>query len=267
MGGNVSTANVNCPNTVNYIDNTLKPEQRNLDNQIKNLNNEIAVIQKNIDKYTTDNQNLQTQISRMFTKSQLDAAVSSSIKPLQEQIDLNNMTISALNAEKNRLTINRDNLLKQLSQERKIADDSLTIVNSEISNSKYKSTNIVYDSNEKTYDYFIAIREQNDKLLDKARNNKSENLTYDQKAFYQVERFDNVLKINYILYIVYYVFLIVLIGILFFVQTNMSIYYRIIMIVLLIIYPFIIYTIEKMLYDAGSYTYSTVNTNVYSNNY
>ena len=135
----------------------------------------------------------------MFTKSQLDSSVSSAIKPLQEQINSNNNTISALNAEKNRLTINRDNLLKQLSQERKIADNSLTIVNSEISNSKYKSTNIVNDSNEKTYDYFIAIREQNDKLLDKARNNKPENLTYDQKAFYQVERFDNVLKINYIL--------------------------------------------------------------------
>jgi hypothetical protein len=203
----------------------------------------------------------------MFTKSQLDAAVSSAIKPLQDQINSNNNTISALNAEKNRLTINRDNLLKQLNQERKIADDSLKIVNSEIGNSKYKSTNIVYDSNEKTYQYYNSIREQNDKLLDKAKNSKSDNLTYDQKAFYQVERFDNVSKINYILYIVYYVFLIVLIGILFFVQTNMSIYYRIIMIALLILYPFIIYTIEKMLYDAGSYTYSTINTNVYSNNY
>jgi len=267
MGGNVSTANVNCPNIVNYIDNTLKPDERNLNYQINGLNYQIRIIQKDIDNYTNDNANLQTQISRMFTKSQLDAAVSSAIKPLQAQIDSNNMTISALNAEKNTLTINRDNLLKQLSQERKVADDSLTIVNNEINNSKYKSTNIVYDSNEKTYDYFVAIREQNDKLLDKARNSKSDNLTYDQKAFYQVERFDSVLKINYILYIVYYVFIIVLIGILFFVQTNMSIYYRIIMIVLLIIYPFIIYTIEKMLYEAGSYTYSTINTNVYSNNY
>ena len=260
-------AEASCPKTVNYIDYTLKPDERNLNSQINSLNYEIGVIQTNIDKYTTDNKNIQTQISKMFTKSQLDAAVSSAIKQLQDQIDSNNITISALNAEKNRLTNNRDHLLKQLNRERKIADDSLTIVNNEISNSKYKSTNIVYDSNEKTYDYFVAIREQNDKLLDKAKNNKSENLTYDQKAFYQVERFDNVLKINYILYIVYYVFIIVLIGILFFVQTNMSIYYRIIIIALLIIYPFIIYTIEKMLYDAGSYTYSTINTNVYSNNY
>lgn len=260
-------AEASCPKTVNYIDNTLKPDERNLNSQINSLNYEIGVVQTNIDKYTTDNKNIQTQISKMFTKSQLDAAVSSAIKPLQDQIVSNENTISALNAEKDRLTNNRDNLLKQLNRERKIADDSLTIVNNEISNSKYKSTNIVYDSNEKTYDYFVAIREQNDKLLDKAKNNKSENLTYDQKAFYQVERFDNVLKINYILYIVYYVFIIVLIGILFFVQTNMSIYYRIIIIALLILYPFIIYTIEKMLYDAGSYTYSTINTNVYSNNY
>lgn len=260
-------ADASCPRTVNYIDYTLKPDERNLNYNILRLNDEINIVQKNIDKYTTDNQTLQTEISKMFTKSHLDSVVSSAIKQLQDQIDSNNITISALNAEKARLTNNRDNLSKQLNRERKIADDSLTIVNNEIGNSKYKSANIIYDSNEKTYDYFVAIREQNDKLLDKAKNNKSENLTYDQKAFYQVERFDNVLKINYILYIVYYVFIIVLIGILFFVQTNMSIYYRIIIIALLILYPFIIYTIEKMLYDAGSYTYSTINTNVYSNNY
>ena len=234
-------AEASCPKTVNYIDYTLKPDERYLNNRINSLNYQIGIIQRDIDKYTTDNKNIQIQISKMFTKTQIDAAVSSAIKPLHDQIDSNNITILALNAEKVRLTNNRDNLLKQLNRERKIADDSLTIVNNEISSSKYKSANIVYDSNEKTFDYYNSIREQNDKLLDKARNNKSENLTYDQKAFYQVERFDNVLKINYILYIVYYVFLIILIGILFFVQSNISIYYRIIIIALLILYPFDIF--------------------------
>jgi len=262
-----NTSSTDCPKISKYIDDTLKPDERNLNNQINNLNNEIAVIQKNIDNYRNKNNDLQTQISKMFTKAQLDTDVSIFIKPLEEQIESNKITISAYTVEKNRLIGIRDDLLKQLGQERNIVDQSLPLVKNEINSSTYKTANMVYDSNEKTYDYYNAIREQNGKLLDKSSNSKSENLTYDQKAFYQIERYDYTIKINYVLYIVYYVFLIILIGILFFVQRNMSIYYRIIMIALLIIYPFIIYTIEKILYDAGSYTYSTINTNVYYNNY
>uniref|UniRef100_A0A6C0E8E0 Uncharacterized protein n=1 Tax=viral metagenome TaxID=1070528 RepID=A0A6C0E8E0_9ZZZZ len=262
-----NTSSTDCPKISKYIDDTLKPDERNLNNQINDLNAQINANQKSIDKYTKDNQELQTQISKMFTKAQLDTDVSNAIKPLQDQINSNNNTISALTADKNRLTGIRDNLLKQLGQERNIVDQSLPLVKNEINSSTYKTSNMVYDSNEKTYDYYNAIREQNGKLLDKSSNSKSENLTYDQKAFYQIERYDYTIKINYVLYIVYYVFLIILIGILFFVQRNMSIYYRIILIALLVIYPFIIYTIEKILYDAGSYTYSTINTNVYYNNY
>jgi len=262
-----NTSSIDCPKISKYIDDTLKPDERNLNNQINKLNEDINTNQKSIDKYTKDNQELQSQISKMFTKAQLDSDVSIAIKPLQDQIDSNKITISALTAEKNRLIGIRDDLLKQLDQERKIIDQSLPLVKNEINNSTYKNANMVYDSNEKTYDYYVAIREQNGKLLNKSSTSKSENLTYDQKAFYQIERYDYTIKINYVLYIVYYVFLIILIGILFFVQRNMSIYYRIIMIALLIIYPFIIYTIEKILYDAGSYTYSTINTNVYYNNY
>jgi len=262
-----NTSSTDCPKISKYIDDTLKPDERNLNNQINNLNNEIAVIQKNIDNYTNKNNDLRNQISKMFTKAKLDTDVLSVTKPLQDKIDSNNDEISALNDEKDILIGIRDDLSNQLGQERKIVDQSLPLVKNEINSSTYKTANMVYDSNEKTYDYYVAIREQNGKLLDKSSNSKSENLTYDQKAFYQIERYDYTIKINYVLYIVYYVFLIILIGILFFVQRNMSIYYRIIMIALLIIYPFIIYTIEKILYDAGSYTYSTINTNVYYNNY
>jgi hypothetical protein len=258
---------IDCPRTSAYINNTLKPEQTNLTNTINNLNISIKNIDADINKYTKSNQDLQTQISKMFTKAQLDTAVANAIKPLQDQIETNNNTIAALTAEKKRLIGTRDDLLKQLGKERQILDQSVTMANNGIRNSAYGSANIVYDSNQKTYDYYNAIRQQNQKLLDKSSDSKSDNLKYDQRAFYQIERYDFTVKINFILYIIYYIFLIILIGIFVFVQKNMSIFVRIVMIVLLIIYPFVIFFAEKLLYDAGSYTYSTINRNVYFNDY
>lgn len=259
---------IDCPNTQKYIDNDLKPDNRDLNNKINDLNNQINAARKSIDKYTKDNTDLETQIAQMFTKTQLDTEVSNAIKLLQDLIISNTTTINSLKSQKGVLIDRRDDLIKQLEyQERKILEQTLSITNNDIRNAGFNSASIIFDSTEKTYDYYVAIKEQNDKLLDKSKNSKSENLTYDQKAFYQIERFDYSIKINFILYVVYYVFLIILIGILFFVQKTISIYYRIIIIALLILYPFIIYTIEKILYDAGSYTYSMINTNVYSNNY
>ena len=273
MGGKPSTANINCPGIVNYVED-LKRDRDNLSNSVNSLNNTINSLnntisnkQNEINNLTNESTGLNKQISLMFTKAKLDADVLSAIQPLQKQIESNNTTISSLKNDINNLTLERNKLTKQLELERNVIDQSLSIGNNAARSSAFSSVNLIYDSNEKTYDYYIAIREQNDKLLSKAKNSKSNDLTYHQKAFYQLERLDFSVKINFILYVVYYVFLIILIGILVFLQKTMSIYYRIIIIILLIIYPFIIYTIEKMLYDVGSYTYLTINTNAYSNNY
>ena len=273
MGGKPSTASINCPRTVEYVDD-LKRDRDNLSNRVNSLNNiindlnyRISIKQNEINSLTNENASLNKQILLMFTKAQLDATILSAIQPLQLQIESNNATISSLKNDINNLTLEKNKLTKQLELERNVIDQSLTIANNEAQKTAFSSANYIYDSNEKTYDYYNAIREQNDKLLSKAKNSKQDNLTYDQKAFYQIERLDFTVKINFILYVIYYVFLIILIGILFFVQKNINIYYRITIIILFLLYPFIIYTIEKILYDAATYTHLTINTNIYSNNY
>ena len=85
----------------------------------------------------------------------------------------NNTTISSLKNDINNLTLERNKLTKQLELERNVIDQSLSIGNNAARSSAFSSVNLIYDSNEKTYDYYIAIREQNDKLLSKAKNSKS----------------------------------------------------------------------------------------------
>ena len=154
---------------------------------------------------------------------------------MKRQIESNNITIDNLNKQINDLIKEKQNLTKQFELENNLLEQSLNLSNIEIKSTNNLITNKISDTNQKMYDYYIGIKEQNDKFFNILNNNKSENLTYDQKAFYQMELYNYILNFNNILFIIYYVFIIVLIGIIFFVQKEMSIIYKSIIIILLII--------------------------------
>ena len=185
------------------------------------------------------------------------------MKPLEEKIAETNNEISNLRNDISRLTTERDNLIIKLKEERTITDPILSIGNNAVHHFKISEINDNINSNDKYYTYYTAITKQNEKLTDKVNNKISGDFTYDQKAYFQYEQVSRFLQLNYILTIAYYVFVIIIIGLLFFVQKNMSIYLKIVIIVLLSIYPFIIYTIEYLIYTWGSYTKSLISGTVY----
>ena len=270
MGGNVSTASINCPKTVQYI-NEKKEERSKLENTQKQLEYKLEKLTNTINdkikekKAIIDSNNkLQDEINKKFTKNQLDDFVKLATEPLKRQIESNNITIDNLNKQINDLIKEKQNLTKQFELENNLLEQSLNLSNIEIKSTNNLITNKISDTNQKMYDYYIGIKEQNDKFFNILNNNKSENLTYDQKAFYQMELYNYILNFNNILFIIYYVFIIVLIGIIFFVQKEMSIIYKSIIIILLIIYPFLIDIIEKTIYNAMKDTYMMINKNVYS---
>ena len=93
MGGKPSTANINCPGIVNYVED-LKRDRDNLSNSVNSLNNTINSLnntisnkQNEINNLTNESTGLNKQISLMFTKAKLDADVLSAIQPLQKQVE------------------------------------------------------------------------------------------------------------------------------------------------------------------------------------
>ena len=210
------------------------------------------------------NRELIKQKNSLYTTVQIDDAKRMAMKPLEETITKNNVQISQLRNDIIKLNDEINDLNQKTRDERTITDPILSISNNAIHDVKLSVINANINSNDKYYTYYTAITKQNEKLSDKLKNANSDDFTYDQKANFQHEQVSSFVELNYILMIAYFVFFIILIGLLFFVQKNLSIYLKIAIIVALIIYPFIIYTIEEIIYTWGSYTTALISGTVYT---
>lgn len=210
------------------------------------------------------NDELVKQQNAKYTNAQVEEEISKAKIPLQKTIDENTAEISKLNSEITDLNNKITDLTEKLRDERIITDPILSINNKASQTAKFTAINSIITSQDKYTTYYNSIRKQNEKLLDKVQNANTNDLTYDQKAYFQYEQVSRFVQTNFLLLIAYYVFIIILIGILFFVQKNMSIYLKIGIILALSIYPFIIYTIEKFIYTWGSYTIALFSGTVYT---
>lgn len=241
-------SNTNDRLRTNIVTLTTTRDEKNASVTILKARNDVLIKDKN-DKYTT---------------AQVDEAKRKAMKPLEDEISKNNAEISKLNSEIVDLNNEITDLTQKLSDERNITDRILSINNEASQSVKFTAVNSIITSQDKYTTYYNSIRKQNEKLLDKVQNSNTNDLTYDQKAYFQYEQVSRFVQTNFLLLIAYYVFIIILIGILFFVQKNMSIYLKIGIILALSIYPFIIYTIEKFIYTWGSYTIALFSGTVYT---
>jgi len=251
-----------CPGTRRYASD-LRDSNDAKRRSIPVLNATLKEKQSQLDVLTAANDALIKQKNSMYTSVQIDDAKRAAMKPLEDTITKNNNEISKLRDEIIKIQAEIDDLNQKLTDERKTTDPIVSISNKAAQDFKFTETNTIINSNDKYYTYYTSIQKQNEKLADKVQNANTGDFTYDQKANFQYEKVSTFVGINYILLIAYFVFIIILVGLLFFVQKNMSIYLKIVIIVLLIIYPFIIYTIEEFIYTWGSYTIALISGTVY----
>lgn len=251
-----------CPGTKRYA-SALHDSNNRLRSNIVTLTTNRDQKIASANQLNAINAALSKERDSMYTSVQIDDAKRLAMKPLEETIAKNNNQISQLRDDILKLNNEINDLNQKLVDERTITDPILSISNKAIQDVKITGINTTINSNDKYYTYYTAITKQNEKLSDKVKNANSGDFTYDQKANFQYEQVSTFVQLNYILFIAYYVFIIVIVGLLFFVQKNMSIYLKIAIIVALIIYPFIIYTIEEFIYTWGSYTTALISGTVY----
>jgi hypothetical protein len=251
-----------CPGTRRYASD-LRDSNDAKRRSIPVLSATLKEKQSQLDVLTAKNEALTKQKKALYTSKQIDDAKLAAKKPLDDIIAKNNNKISQLNDDIKKLNDEIDDFKAKLVDERKTTDPIVSISNKAAQDFKFTETNTIINSNDKYYTYYTSIQKQNEKLADKVQNANTGDFTYDQKANFQYEKVSTFVGINYILLIAYFVFIIILVGLLFFVQKNMSIYLKIVIIVLLVIYPFIIYTIEEFIYTWGYYTIALISGTVY----
>jgi hypothetical protein len=101
------------------------------------------------------------------------------------------------------------------------------------------------------------------KAIDKTvQQMKEANSTDDSKFIYENEELYKLIFINNVLFYVYY--LLVIVGVFIFLRKNMNLYIKITSLILIILYPFLIYPIENIIYICVSFVYSFLTGNVYA---
>jgi len=123
---------------------------------------------------------------------------------------------------------------------------------------------VVKITNGLDYNFYNSIVNQNSQLDYETQKYKNIYSTDQQKSNYQSQQLDILNTWNSYLFIIYYVFVLILCYFLYYSKT-LFIYMKVSILLSLLLYPFIINTIETNLYNAIRYTFAIINGNVYTN--
>jgi hypothetical protein len=111
---------------------------------------------------------------------------------------------------------------------------------------------------------YLAVKTQNDTVLNEIQNNIDVFSTDDQKVYYQQMQIQRLSYTNIVLLILYYILFLVTLYFIFGIDTKIEKWTKWATVAFLAIYPFIINTLFIWMYDAWLYFYSLINTNVYA---
>jgi hypothetical protein len=112
------------------------------------------------------------------------------------------------------------------------------------------------------YSYLIK---QNEYLSNRYDYIKEQFDRHDNKHIVYSKNFDNLNILYTILFFSYYLLILGAIYILYFNKPTWKMYFKIILLILFLLFPFVIYSIEKILYNSWIYLYSIISGNVYNN--
>jgi chromosome segregation ATPase len=121
-----------------------------------------------------------------------------------------------------------------------------------------EAENIHYDFKQIDRNLYTAIQDQNSQLASEIEKYRNEYSTDDQKVNYEQQNIYLLLNVNYVLKWFYFILLFVVAYFLYY-STNYSMYFKSFLIIILAIYPFIIYTIEQKSYDFFNFLWSFVH--------
>lgn len=132
----------------------------------------------------------------------------------------------------------------------------------DLENKKQAEEKNTSDSFYKKYKY---IFDQNSILLQRQQYINDQFTRHNNKYEFYSNYITNLKVFNNILFYLYYILVFVVIFKLFFDTPEWSIYYKIILIIVLLVFPLIVYTIEIIIYNTWLFVYSFMYGNVYNN--
>ena len=178
-----------------------------------------------------------------------------------------NDTNNKLNDTKNKLLQTR-NTLEQSIIAYNTQTDEMGVLTNRINVSEYFSVkeglnadeadNIHYNFKVLDRNLYTAMQDQNSQLATEIEKYRNEHSTDDQKVNYEQQNIYLLLNTNYALKWIYFILFFVVVYFLYYTK-QYSMYFKIGLIILLTIYPFVIYTVEEKSYEFFKFLWSFVH--------
>jgi uncharacterized coiled-coil DUF342 family protein len=176
-------------------------------------------------------------------------------------------TNNKLNDTTNKLLQTR-NTLEQSIIAYNTQTDEMGVLTNRINVSEYFSVkeglnadeadNIHYNFKVLDRNLYTAMQDQNSQLATEIEKYRNEHSTDDQKVNYEQQNIYLLLNTNYALKWIYFVLFLVVVYFLYYTK-QYSMYFKIGLIILLTIYPFVIYTVEEKSYEFFKFLWSFVH--------
>ena len=180
---------------------------------------------------------------------------------LKDTTNLLNDTKNKLNKTLNQLT-ETQNTLSQSVMAYNTQTDEMNALTNRINVSEYfsvvESDNVQYNFKMLDRNLYTAIQDQNSQLATEIEKYRNEHSTDDQKVNYEQQNIYLLLNANYVLKWIYFILFFVFVYFLYYTK-QYSIYFKIGLLALFTIYPFVIYAVQQKIYHFFKFLWSFVH--------
>ena len=229
---------------------------------------ELDKARDNRDKATRDAEKFKRNYNDMYSKyNDTNNKLNDTNNKLNDTTNKLNDTTNKLNDTTNKLLQTR-NTLEQSIIAYNTQTDEMGVLTNRINVSEYFSVkeglnadeadNIHYNFKVLDRNLYTAMQDQNSQLATEIEKYRNEHSTDDQKVNYEQQKIYLLLNANYILKCMYF-FLFLIVAYFLYYTKNYSFYFKFILVIVLAIYPFVIYTAEKKTYDFFKFLWSFIH--------
>jgi predicted nuclease with TOPRIM domain len=233
-----------CKNEVDKARNDrdkYKKERDRCNSELKKSNSQLVTIKKEKGEIQGKLQETQSQLNTMITNYD---TIKTQYQLIQKLLDVEKQNVSNCNDAYNKQTtevgyLKNHNLVNEyFSMKEGLTTQESSAINTELKNIDRIS--------------YTAVLDQNSQLSSEIEKYRNEYSTDDQKINYEEQTIYLLLKANHFLKWIYFFFFIIFLYFLYY-TTKYSIYVKIVLLIVIAIYPFVIYPIERRFYEFFNY--------------
>jgi hypothetical protein len=239
--------------------NDINSQKRNINSMNSGINNVLVNVQKKLREFKEQDEILKTDINTMY--SYFYTIIPNKIKENEKtKKRLLDAKIVALDKEKQSTSNKLGILGNKLSTLDGLRSNAIGLTSSQNAAGKYiqtvtsnnvKQAGIDMAIKKQTYN---AVRVENNVLNEHINDTHQSYSTDDSAKEYIITKLVNIKSLHFWLLVLYYIFVIGAVYSLLYIDINK--YYKITMIGILLIYPFIIYNIQNLFHDIWNWLYA-----------